>query len=149
MIIRSQIDGQAIKNKEKFIYEIKTRALAPIRYDMPNYKDYLDYEVKQRVGKMESFELEFYDIIRSLLPKYFFQLYFGRMDGFFVAYHNTLQIFAFQYVLMGEVEKRLFGSSYFARMAVEISLSILKRILNEILEYYDNPDTLRIAFYAS
>ena len=37
-------------NGEKLVYEIKTRALAPLRYDILNYKDYLDYPLDHLMG---------------------------------------------------------------------------------------------------
>lgn len=42
--------------------------------------------------------------------KYMFQLKIGNMDGAFIAYHNTREIFGFEYVKKSEMERRVFGS---------------------------------------
>jgi len=76
-------------NGKNISFEIKTRAVAPIRYDISKYKDFLDYEVNQYIGLISSYEREFYDLIRGGFMKYFYQMKMGDMDGAFVAYHNT------------------------------------------------------------
>jgi len=44
--LRSQIDTtMKLEDGSDIVFEIKTRAVAPIRYDLENYKDYLDYEI--------------------------------------------------------------------------------------------------------
>lgn len=49
--IRSQIDCKAYDdNGNLFFFEIKTRAAAPIRYDLPNYQDYMNYSIRYRNG---------------------------------------------------------------------------------------------------
>jgi hypothetical protein len=52
------------------VFELKTRAACPLRYDMNNYIDYLDYEVTKYKGKYQSYEREFYDLIRGGFLKY-------------------------------------------------------------------------------
>ena len=46
MFLRSQIDtrGKDLEGND-IVFELKTRASAPIRYDISNYIDYLDYEI--------------------------------------------------------------------------------------------------------
>ena len=46
--------------------------------------------------------------------KYCFQLKIGRMDGAFIAYHNTKETFGFEYVKTREIETRVFGSSAYS-----------------------------------
>ncbi|KAJ4482211.1 mitochondrial protein Pet127-domain-containing protein [Lentinula aciculospora] len=58
---------------------------------------------------MESFEREYFDLIRSAFLKYQFQVRIGDMDGVFVAYHNTARMFGFQYIPLEEMDQRLFG----------------------------------------
>jgi hypothetical protein len=41
--------------------------------------------------------------------KYAFQIKIGRMDGAFIAYHNTKNIYGFEYVQTKELILRLFG----------------------------------------
>lgn len=108
-----------------FVFEIKTRATAPQRYDVKNIKDYLDYEITQREGLHSSYEREFFDLVRSLLIKYFFQIKMGRMDGAFIAYHNTEEIFAFEYITLKEIEKRLLGSEFFGDLVLKMCANLL------------------------
>ncbi len=61
----------------KIVYEIKTRAAAPIRYDVFNYWNYLDYKIDGYNGMMKSYEREYYDLIRGAFMKYYFQLKIG------------------------------------------------------------------------
>jgi len=74
---------------------------------------------------MESFEREYYDLIRSAFLKYryenlnssnqmnsnlfSFQVRIGNMDGVIVAYHNTARMFGFQYIPLQEMDEALFG----------------------------------------
>jgi hypothetical protein len=52
------------------VFELKTRATAPLRYDIGNYIDYLDYNIVKFKGQHSSFEREFYDLIRGGFLKY-------------------------------------------------------------------------------
>ena len=77
------------------------------------------------MGLMESFEREYYDLIRSAFLKYryensnlsnemhsnlfSFQVRIGNMDGVIVAYHNTARMFGFQYIPLQEMDEALFG----------------------------------------
>lgn len=71
------------------MFELKSRAACPLRYDMQNYIDYLDYEIVKYKGIMQSYEREFYDLIRGGFIKYIFQCKIGQMQGAVIAYHNT------------------------------------------------------------
>ena len=70
-LLRSQIDcvGETINGVDKF-FEIKTRACAPIRYDLPNYISYLDYDIWLWNGVDSSYEREIYDLIWAGFQKY-------------------------------------------------------------------------------
>jgi hypothetical protein len=90
MLMRSQIDTQGTDaDGNHIVFELKTRATAVIRYDVANYIDYLDYEVGKYKGHSQSFEREFYDLIRGGFLKYIMQMKIGRMSGAAIAYHNT------------------------------------------------------------
>jgi hypothetical protein len=104
--LRAQIDCTSNDpvTGEPFVYEIKTRSCCPIRYDIENYLDYLDYKILSLRGFHSSFEREYYDLIRGAYLKYCFQLKIGRMDGAFIAYHNTNEIFGFEYIKTTEIE---------------------------------------------
>jgi hypothetical protein len=80
MLLRSQIDTAGEdENGNPIIFELKTRATAPIRYDITNYIDYLDYNIIKFKGTHSSFEREFYDLIRGGFLKYIMQMKIGQM----------------------------------------------------------------------
>lgn len=90
MLLRSQIDARGFdKDGNPIVFELKTRATAPLRYDIVNYIDYLDYDIVRFKGQHSSFEREFYDLIRGGFLKYIMQMKIGRMQGAAIAYHNT------------------------------------------------------------
>jgi hypothetical protein len=99
MLLRSQIDcrGEDADGKP-LVFELKTRATAPLRYDIGNYIDYLDYSIVKFKGQHSSFEREFYDLIRGGFLKYIMQMKIGRMQGAAIAYHNTQKIYGFEYI---------------------------------------------------
>ncbi len=94
MLLRSQLDCQdsAVKGQKK-VFDLKTRATLPIRLDVTNYQDYLEYRLLRKLGLFSSFEREWFDMARSAFLKYAFQCRIGDMAGIFVAYHNTQHIF--------------------------------------------------------
>ncbi|KRX00122.1 hypothetical protein PPERSA_10621 [Pseudocohnilembus persalinus] len=149
--LRAQIDCQDVdENGNPFVFEIKTRALCPMRYDLNNYLDYMDYVVNQRSGIHSSFEREYYDMIRGAFLKYTFQLKIGRMDGAFVAYHNTKEAVGFEYVKTKEIERRIFGNSTYADTAFIICSKLLTTVLNLILDDLKGEDfeQLKIGYYS-
>ena len=96
MFLRSQIDTRGTDmNGNDMVFELKTRASAPMRYDISNYIDYLDYEIGKYRGQYASYEREFYDLIRGGFLKYIMQMKIGQMQGATIAYHNTQKIFGF------------------------------------------------------
>lgn len=134
--LRSQIDCfSKDKNTNKpFVYEIKTRTCCPMRYDFENYTDFFDYRINEVKGLHSSFEREYYDLIRGAFLKYSFQLKIGRMDGAFIAYHNTKELFGFEYVKSSEIMKRVFGSELYAEVCFLVCSRLLTELLNKILE---------------
>lgn len=132
LLLRSQIDCRDIdENGNPFVFEIKTRASCPIRYDVENWKDYKDYPIDKMRGNYESFEREYFDLIRGAFIKYAFQLKIGRMDGAFVAYHNTDQVYGYEYVSFKEMVLRLFGDDY----NLDLSFSVTSKMMTEIFDY--------------
>lgn len=80
MFLRSQIDARGHdENGDPIVFELKTRATAPLRYDIINYVDYLDYNIVKFKGQSCSFEREFYDLIRGGFLKYIMQMKIGQM----------------------------------------------------------------------
>lgn len=150
ILLRSQID---CAGKDKFgndiVYEIKTRAASPIRYDVHNYFDYLNYEMDSLLGKHSSYEREFYDLIRGAFLKYLFQLKIGGMDGAFISYHNTKKIYGFEYCSLNDIERRIFGNCNFSNIIFKASLKMLEETLEYILRDFPNEEKIYIGLFAN
>ncbi len=132
VLIRSQIDCVRGDDPGCF-FEIKSRAVTPIRYDLRNWQDYTDYELKSRLGEFESFQREYADLIRGSFLKFCFQMMIGDMEGAFVAYHNTSRFFGCQYIRLQEFINRLFENEYHARFVLLASVRLLKVVLDRVL----------------
>ncbi|KAK7056724.1 hypothetical protein VNI00_002441 [Paramarasmius palmivorus] len=108
-VMRSQLDCHDSRLPGTGVFDIKTRACMPIRMDILNFEESSGYLITKQQGLLQSFEREYYDLIRSAFLKYSFQARIGNMDGVFVAYHNTARMFGFQYVPLEEMDQRLFS----------------------------------------
>ncbi|KAH0832338.1 hypothetical protein J3R83DRAFT_13354 [Lanmaoa asiatica] len=134
-VMRSQLDCVDPRLPGTGVFDIKTRAAVPIRLDILNYEENSGYLIKTLTGPLESFEKEYYDLIRSAFLKYSFQARIGNMDGVLVAYHNTARIFGFQYVSLEEMEERLYGSGNGTRVFNKC-VSLLERLFSDIVSIY-------------
>ncbi|KAI7877079.1 mitochondrial protein Pet127-domain-containing protein [Mucor mucedo] len=143
-LLRSQLDCYDSR-LPRGTFDLKTRAATPVRLDIQNYSDYLGYSLKRAHGLYESFEREYYDMIRSAFLKYSFQVRIGHMDGIMVAYHNTRKIFGFQYISREEMDSRLFGSTKVGDSVFRNALVMFESILDKATEKYPQ-QTLRISF---
>lgn len=110
-MMRSQLDAYDPRLPGTGVFDLKTRAVVSIRMDAQNHHKGVGYEIRQRQGQWESFEREYYDMIRLAFLKYSLQVRMGRMDGIFVAYHNTQRIFGFQYIPLEEMDLSLHGTT--------------------------------------
>ncbi|KAI3392912.1 hypothetical protein diail_4999 [Diaporthe ilicicola] len=110
-MMRSQLDAYDSRLPGTGVFDLKTRAVVTIRMDARNHKRGMSYEIRQRQGQWESFEREYFDMIRLAFLKYSLQVRMGRMDGIFVAYHNTQRIFGFQYIPLEEMDLALHGTT--------------------------------------
>ncbi|KAJ5139255.1 uncharacterized protein N7515_004103 [Penicillium bovifimosum] len=110
-LMRSQLDAYDPRLPGTGMFDLKTRAVVSIRMDAMNHERGMGYEIKSRYGLFESFEREYFDMIRSAFLKYSLQVRVGRMDGIFVAYHNIERIFGFQYISLPEMDQCLHGQS--------------------------------------
>ena len=150
ILLRSQID---CAGKDKFgndiVFEIKTRAASPIRYDVHNYFDYLNYDMNSLLGKHSSYEREFYDLVRGAFLKYLFQLKIGGMDGAFIGYHNTQKIYGFEYISLSDIERRIFGNCNFSNIIFKASLKMLEETLEYILKDFPNEEKIYIGLFAN
>ena len=73
IMLRSQIDCiREDQNGKTEVFEIKTRAVAPMRYDIQHYDLHFDYQIDSHLGLSNSYEREYYDLIRGAFLKYSF-----------------------------------------------------------------------------
>ncbi|KAL0943922.1 mitochondrial membrane protein Pet127 [Colletotrichum truncatum] len=131
-LMRSQLDAYDPRLPGTGMFDLKTRSVVSIRMDAQGYQKGLGYEIRKRFGQWESFEREYYDMIRSTMLKYSLQVRMGRMDGIFVAYHNTQRIFGFQYLSINEMDLALHGTDNRALGDLEFKLSL--HLLNKVLD---------------
>lgn len=110
LVMRSQLDAYDPRLPGTGVYDLKTRAVVSIRKDATHPENGVGYEIRQRDGNWDSFEREYADLIRTAFLKYSLQVRMGRMDGIFVAYHNTQRIFGFQYIPLEEMDLAIHGS---------------------------------------
>jgi hypothetical protein len=131
-LMRSQLDAYDERLPGTGMFDLKTRAVVSIRKDVLDVKSGLGYEIRGRHGEFESYEREYYDMIRSAFLKYSLQVRMGRMDGIFVAFHNTERIFGFQYISLSEMDEALHGTDDVTTGDAEfkISLELLNRALD-------------------
>ncbi|KAJ6109832.1 mitochondrial translation protein [Penicillium sp. IBT 16267x] len=131
-VMRSQLDAYDPRLPGTGMFDLKTRAVVSIRMDAKNFENGLGYEIKRRFGEYESYEREYFDMIRAAFLKYSLQVRVGRMDGIFVAHHNIERIFGFQYISLPEMDQALHGQSNTALGDTEFQLSL--KLWNNILD---------------
>ncbi|WFD43312.1 hypothetical protein MPSI1_001973 [Malassezia psittaci] len=134
-MMRSQLDCSDERLPRK-TFDLKTRACISIRQDRANYAESAGYQISQADGIYQSFEREYWDMVRAAFLKYNFQVRIGNMDGIFVAYHNTSQIFGFQYIKLEEMSQRLFGSPQMGDLAYRLCLGLLEKVLDTAVETF-------------
>ena len=127
-------------------FDLKTRATLPIRMDINNYRDYLSYRLHRPYGLYESFEREFFDLCRSALLKYNFQVRIGDMDGIMIAYHNTAELFGFQYLTRAEMDEILYGNTATGDAVFKVVLKLYDHVLESIVNLYRNDEALKLTF---
>lgn len=137
-IMRSQLDAYDPRLPGTGMFDLKTRAVVSIRMDAQNFEHGLGYEIRNQYGAFESYEREFFDMIRAAFLKYSLQVRIGRMDGIFVAFHNIERIFGFQYVSLPELDQTLHGQSDTALGDAEfrLSLGLWNKILDKATEKF-------------
>ncbi|KAF0972023.1 hypothetical protein FDP41_009719 [Naegleria fowleri] len=134
-IIRSQLDCY---DPQHGVFDIKTRAISRIRTNMENYERFVNSKIKHVKGILNSYEREFYDMVRSVFVKYSFQARIGDMDGMFVAYHNTSELFGFEYMKLAEIDKFVFGSTYMGERFFNLLLDVMRDVLDRITDRFPN-----------
>lgn len=150
ILLRSQIDcAGKDKDGKDIVFEIKTRANSPIRYDVWNWFDYFDYDLNSLLGKHSSYEREYYDLIRGAFLKYMFQLKIGGMDGAFISYHNTRKVYGVEYCTLTDIERRIFGNQNFSDIIFKASLKMLQETLEYILKDFPSETKLYFGIFAN
>ncbi|KAG9670115.1 Pet127-domain-containing protein, partial [Aureobasidium melanogenum] len=146
-LLRSQLDAQDDRLPGTGMFDLKTRAVLPIRMQSQDHEPMTGYEITQAQGQYESFEREYYDMMRSTALKYSLQARMGHMDGIFVAYHNVKRIFGFQYISLNELDRALHGTPdlTLGNLEFNLSISLLNEIFNKATEKF--PDqSIRFTF---
>ncbi|KXS20889.1 Pet127-domain-containing protein [Gonapodya prolifera JEL478] len=143
-LLRSQIDCHH-PSLPKGTFDIKTRATQMIRMDPKNHMSNLGYKLQSHRGAYQSYEREYYDMIRGAGLKWSLQARIGAMDGIFVCHHNTDEIFGFQYIPLDTIDALLFGSSEIAEQSFLASLRMLEDCLSEVTAKLPQ-HTLRLTF---
>lgn len=131
-MMRSQLDAYDDRLPGSGMFDLKTRAVVSIRMDAKDFHKGVGYEIRHRIGQWESYEREYYDMIRSAFLKYSLQVRMGRMDGIFVAFHNTRRIFGFQYISIDEMDLALHGTNN--RILGDREFKISLKLLNTVLD---------------
>lgn len=146
-MMRSQLDAHDHRVPGTGMFDLKTRAVVSIRMDAQEYHKGVGYEIRHRFGEWESYEREYYDMIRSAFMKYSLQVRMGRMDGIFVAFHNIQRIFGFQYICLPEMDETIHGTSNLTlgNHEFKLSLHLLNKLLDKATERYPK-QSLRLHF---
>jgi hypothetical protein len=71
------------------------------------------------------------DNFRAAFLKYIFQARIGRMEGIFVAYHNTTELLGFEYITLREMEQYIFDTPAMADLSFDVTTKLLQLVLNE------------------
>ncbi|KAG0637715.1 putative mitochondrial membrane protein PET127 [Tuber brumale] len=138
ILMRSQLDAYDPRLPGTGMFDLKTRAVVSVRMDVANFHIGSGYQIKTRVGTWESFEREYYDMMRAAFLKYSLQARMGRMDGIFVAFHNTEKIFGFQYVSLDEMDAAIhegWGAGI-GDQEFRLSLQLFNKVLDNAVKKY-------------
>jgi hypothetical protein len=129
-LLRAQIDCRDPRTGD--VFDLKTRAVARIRYNIDEYKSNANATLAFLTGAWHSYEREFYDMVRSVFLKYALQVRIGRMSGAFVTYHNTARVLGFEFVPLAEMEAYVFGGRRWADTAFSSIIRVLGLVLDEV-----------------
>ena len=142
ILVRSQLDAHDSRLPGSGIFDVKTRAVLPIRMDSIGaaVETMKSYEIKTSLGQYESFEREVHDMARATLLKYSLQARLGRMDGIFVAFHNITRLFGFQYLSIADMDLMLHGRNgrHLGDQELKVSLRIMEDAMNHAAKRFPN-----------
>ncbi|KAJ3324226.1 hypothetical protein HDV06_000265 [Boothiomyces sp. JEL0866] len=128
ILVRSQLD--AIQGNQ--IFDLKSRAVYAIRNNIQNYQQFTNCRIESITGIMDSFEREYRDMFFKSFMKYNLQGRMGNMDGFFITYHNTKEIFGFEYISQKQMDIELYYSQEKATKMFNMSIKLFTEILEKI-----------------
>ncbi|GAA6010119.1 hypothetical protein JCM11491_005876 [Sporobolomyces phaffii] len=137
MVLRSQLDAVHEFLPGNGTFDLKTRGTVAIRQDRLNYEESAGYTIDRLRGPWESFEREYYDLIRSAFLKYQFQARIGCMDGIFVAFHSTARFYGFQYLPIAEMDEALFDTHETGKQVFRLAVGMLERLLDEAAKCFE------------
>lgn len=70
------------------------------------------------------------DNFRAAFLKYIFQARIGKMEGIFVAYHNTTELLGFEYIALREMEQYIFDTPAMADLSFDTTTKLLQLVLD-------------------
>ena len=148
-LMRSQLDAYDARLPGSGMFDLKTRAVVTVRMDVQKWQETSGYQIKSLRGEWESFEREYFDLIRAAFLKYSLQVRVGRMDGIFVAFHNTERIFGFQYISLPEMDLAIHGQSETVLGSQEfmLSLDLLNKVLEKATKKFPEQVLLKILYH--
>ncbi len=146
ILMRAQIDAQDPRLPGSGTFDLKTRAVVSVRMETQAYENATGYQIRYGQGQWESFEREYYDMMRSMMLKYSLQVRMGNMDGIFVAYHNVERIFGFQYISLPEMDLAVHTQSdtVLGDKEFKFSLKLFNVALNRATERFPGEVSLAV-----
>jgi len=150
LLLRAQLDchDPNLSGQHKS-FDLKTRATWRVRTNIQDYEYEADRSTLNSVsGPGDTYQREFYDLCRSALLKYWFQVRIGEMSGIFLCYHSTKVIFGFEYLKREEMERILFGSEMLGNAVFHSSLQLFQIVLDAITARHPDSKTLRVVMHA-
>lgn len=146
-LMRSQLDAYDPRLPGTGMFDLKTRAVLSVRMDVEEFKPMIGYELHTLQGAFNSYEREYYDMMRATMLKYMLQVRMGRMQGIFAAYHNIERIFGFQYISLMDMDRALHGQldPCLGDQEFKLSLDLLNKALDKATAKFPEK-SLRIHF---
>jgi hypothetical protein len=138
MMLRSQLDCRGVDaDGVVHVFDVKARAVHPIRLDCPNHRLYADYNLTAAGGKFNSFEREWYDMARAAFMKYIIQVRIGKMSGVMVAYNNATKLFGYQFLPVAHMDRVAFGSAAFGEHVFQTCTRITTAAIDAVVASLD------------
>ncbi|CCX13039.1 Similar to mRNA degradation protein pet127, mitochondrial; acc. no. O74832 [Pyronema omphalodes CBS 100304] len=128
-LMRSQLDAHDSRLPGTGMFDLKTRAVCAVRIDVANFPVGAGYQILSRTGNWQSFEREYFDMIRSAFLKY------------------SMQIFGFQYISLDEMDAAIHEGpgSGIGDQEFRLSLKMLNSTLDQATQRFPGK-SLRIFF---